>query len=49
MFTKKNFFCKHRWVLDSDEQAQKILPESAILVSYKRNANLKELLAPSNP
>ena len=28
---------------------KKILPESAILVSYKRNANLKELLAPSNP
>jgi hypothetical protein len=42
-------FRKHRSVLDSDEQAKKILPESAILVSYKRNANLKELLAPSNP
>jgi hypothetical protein len=40
---------KHRSVLDSDEQAKKILPESAILVSYNRNANLKELLAPSNP
>ncbi|CAB4015036.1 glutathione S-transferase 6 [Paramuricea clavata] len=33
----------------SDEQAKNILPESAILVSYKRNANLKELLAPYNP
>jgi hypothetical protein len=28
---------------------QKIIPESANLVSYERNANLKELLAPSNP
>ena len=45
----RKFFRKHRSVLDSDEQAKKILPESAILVSYKRNANLKELLAPSNP
>ena len=43
----RKFFRKHRSVLDSDEQAKKILPESAILVSYKRNANLKELLAPS--
>ena len=45
----RKIFRKHRSVLDSDEQAKKILPESAILVSYKRNANLKELLAPSNP
>jgi hypothetical protein len=45
----RKYFRKHRSVLDSDEQAKKILPESAILVSYKRNANLKELLAPSNP
>ena len=35
-------FRKHRLVLDSDEQAKKILPEGAILVSYKRNGNLKE-------
>ena len=49
----RKIFRKHRSVLDSDEQAKKILPEGAILVSYgmvaKRNGNLKELLAPSNP
>jgi hypothetical protein len=28
---------------------QKIIPESANLDSYERNANLKELLSPSNP
>ena len=45
----RKIFRKRRSVLDSDEQAKKILPEGAILVSYKRNATLKELLAPSNP
>ena len=45
----RKIFRKHRYVLNSDEQAKKILPEVAILVWYKRNANLKELLAPSNP
>jgi hypothetical protein len=30
-------FRKHRSVLDSDEQTKKILPESAILVSYTRH------------
>jgi hypothetical protein len=37
----RNIFRKHRSVLDSDEQAKKILPESFILVSYKRNAYLR--------
>ena len=45
----RKIFRKHRFVLDSNEQARKILFESAILVSYKRIANLKELLAPSYP
>ena len=45
----RKIFPKHRSVLDSDEQAKKIQPEGAILVSRKRNANLKELLTPSNP
>ena len=36
-------------VIANDEKAVEILPEGAICVAYKRNANLKELLAPSNP
>jgi hypothetical protein len=40
---------KHLAIIKDDEVAKEILPASAIRVSYKRNANLKELLAPSNP
>ena len=32
-----------------DEKAIEVLPKGAICVAYKRNANLKELLAPSDP
>ena len=35
-------------VIANEENAVEILPEGAICVAYKRNANLKELLAPSN-
>ena len=35
-------------VIANDEKAVEILPEGAICVAYKRNGNLKELLAPSN-
>jgi hypothetical protein len=40
---------KHRDIIDADEQACEILPKSSILVAYSRGANIKELLAPSNP
>ena len=40
---------KHRTIVDNDEVARAILPENSIRVSYQRGANLKELLAPSNP
>ena len=40
---------KHRSIIENDERAKEILPTNFIRVSYKRNANLKELLAPSNP
>ena len=36
-------------IICCDEKARDILPEKVIRVSFKRNANLKELLAPSNP
>ena len=39
----------HRSIIENDERAKEILPTNFIRVSYKRNANLKELLAPSNP
>ena len=39
----------YKEVICNDEKAVEILPEGAICVAYKRNANLKELLAPSNP
>ena len=42
-------FKKHSSILESDEQAKNVLTNKGILVSYKPNANLKELLAPSNP
>ena len=45
----RKIFRKHSFILDSDEQAKKVLTKKEILISYKRNANLKELLAPSNP
>jgi hypothetical protein len=40
---------KHHDIIDADEQACEILPKSSILVAYSRGANLKELLALSNP
>ena len=39
---------KHLAIIDSEVVARKILPATSIRVAYKRNANLKELLAPSN-
>ena len=42
-------FQKYRSVIDSDERAKQILPEETLRVAYKRDKNLKELLAPSNP
>jgi hypothetical protein len=39
----------HKSIICRDEKARDILPEKVIRVSFKRNANLKELLAPSNP
>ena len=42
-------FRKHRSVIEYDPHAREILPDRALRVSYKCNANLKELLAPSNP
>ena len=39
----------HKSIICCDEKARDILPEKVIRVSFKRNANLKELLAPSNP
>ena len=39
----------HKSNICCDEKARDILPEKVIRVSFKRNANLKELLAPSNP
>ena len=45
----RKIFKKHSSILESDEQAKNVLTNKDILVSYKRNANLKELLAPSNP
>ena len=41
----RKIFRKHRSVFDSDKQAKKILPESAFLVSYKRNANFEGLIS----
>ena len=41
----RKIFCKHCSVLDSDEQAKKILPEGAIFVLYKRNANSEEVIS----
>ena len=40
---------KHLPIIDSDVVGRKILPATSIRVAYKRNANLKELLTPSNP
>ena len=39
----------HKSIICCDEKARDILPEKVIRVSFKRNANLNELLAPSNP
>jgi hypothetical protein len=36
-------------VICGDEKPIEVLPEGAICVAYKRNANLKELLVPSDP
>lgn len=44
-----SIFREHRAIIDMDERASKILPKDSILVAYSRHANLKELLAPSNP
>ena len=40
---------EHRGIIDRDERASEILPKNPIRVAYSRGANLKELLAPSNP
>ena len=40
---------KHRGIIDTDERASEILPKNSIRVANSRGANLKELLAPSNP
>ena len=40
----RKIFKKHISILESDEQAKNVLTNKDILVSYKRNANLKELL-----
>ena len=40
---------KHSAIIEDDVVAKEILPVTAIRVAYKRNANLNELLAPSNP
>ena len=40
---------KHLPIIDRDVVARKILPATSIRVAHKRNANLKELLTPSNP
>ena len=40
---------EHRVIIDTDERASEILPKNSIRVAYSRGANLKELLAPSNP
>ena len=40
---------EHRGISDMDERASEILPKNSIRVAYSRGANLKELLAPSNP
>jgi hypothetical protein len=40
---------KKKEVICGDEKAIDVLPEGAICVAYKRNANLKELLAPADP
>ena len=45
----RELFRKHRSVIEYDPHAREILPDRVLRVSYKRNANLKELLAPSNP
>ena len=44
-----SIFCKHRAIIGTDKRANEILPPGALGVAYSRSANLKELLAPSNP
>ncbi|XP_028410255.1 uncharacterized protein LOC114532856 [Dendronephthya gigantea] len=44
-----SILAKHRDIIDTDERASAILPKDSIQVAYTRGANLKELLAPSNP
>ena len=44
----KKIIRKHRSVIENDERAKLILPVSSIRIAYKRSANLKELVAPSN-
>ena len=43
----KKIIKKHLAIIEDDVVAKEILPVTAIRVAYKRNANLKELLAPS--
>ena len=45
----RKIFKKHSSILESDERAKNVLTNKDILVSYKHNADLKELLALSNP
>ena len=45
----KKIIRKHRSIIEHDKRAKLILPISSIQIAYKRSANLKELLAPSNP
>lgn len=40
---------KHIYILQTDSKASKVLPNGSFRVVHKRGANLKELLAPSNP
>ena len=44
-----SIICEHRVIIDTDERASEILPKNSIQVAYSKGANLKELLAPSNP
>ena len=44
-----SIICEHPVIIDTDERAGEILPKNSIQVAYGKGANLKELLAPSNP
>ena len=42
-------FKQHLDIIEGDEKAFKVLPKGSIRAAFNRGANLKELLAPSNP